>query len=278
MDEYIRDRFTSTDWLAFLCKGAIGVKQRILTAREASSPLFKAWLETENRLGSDIYIGMNTLNPGSRTRTRRDIADIRHIYLVIDRDGRGALTRIMEDSRVPMPNCVLATSPGKFQVVWKATGFTPEEAGRLQKAMAPLFGADRAATDVTRVLRLPGFYNRKYDKPYMVGIEKIHGRAAAPSDFKVGCEWDPSPAPRTPPGTSGVVGAPTGPSRSERDWATVCRRIEKGESPAAVQGWLERARRDKPDPGYYAELIVRKAVMRCQAAKAASGSFRTRSI
>jgi len=32
-------------------------------------------------------------------------------------------------------------------------------------------GADRAATDCARVLRLPGFYNHKYGEPYLVRLE-----------------------------------------------------------------------------------------------------------
>jgi len=63
------------------------------------------------------------------------------------------------------------TSPGKWQVSWRVEGFAKDEAEDLQRALARETGADPAATDCARVLRLPGFYNHKYDRPYLVRVE-----------------------------------------------------------------------------------------------------------
>jgi len=124
--------------------------------------------------------------------------------------------------------------------------------------MALRYGADRAATDVTRVLRIPGFANRKYAEPYMVTAERISNRVCRPSDFRIErlhnaviAQNAVNRAKQTPSSISN--------SQSERDWQEVCRRLERGDNPADVQGWLEQSRQDKSNPRYYAELTVRRA-------------------
>lgn len=106
---------------------------------------------------------MNALKDGAYSRTKRDISEIRHVYLDLDYRGPEALKTIQNSQEVPNPNFVLDTSPGKHRVVWKVEGVTPQEAEDPQRRMAHEFGADIAATDASRVLRLPGFANRKYD-------------------------------------------------------------------------------------------------------------------
>lgn len=49
-------------------------------------------------------------------------------------------------------------------------------------------------------------------------------------------------------------------SQSERDWAYAKRALARGEAPSAVLDSISAFRSDKPDPRYYAELTVRKAL------------------
>jgi RepB DNA-primase from phage plasmid len=49
---------------------------------------------------------------------------------------------------------------------------TLEEAEALLHALAREFGGDPAATDATRVLRLPGLANKKYRTDFYVGAER----------------------------------------------------------------------------------------------------------
>jgi hypothetical protein len=86
---------------------------------------------------------------------------IRHVYLDLDRKGDEALQAIRDSTDVPPPNLVLDTSSGKHQVVWKVSGFSRDEAESLLHSLANKFGGGLAATDSTRVLRLPGFANHK---------------------------------------------------------------------------------------------------------------------
>src|SRR5437773_9744104 len=165
--EYIKDNFEPSDRLAVVIKRRQKdeIVQRLVTAEQLAAPRFQAWLRFENARGGDVYLSMNPLEPDARGRTKRDIAMVRHLYLDLDHNGDQALAAILADPRVPKPSYVLDTSPGKHQVIWKVAGFTAENAEGLQRAMATAHGADRAATDVTRVLRIPGQKNQKYDPP-----------------------------------------------------------------------------------------------------------------
>jgi len=86
----------------------------------------------------------------------------------LDHGGPEALEAVEHSSLVPKPNYVLNSSPDKHQVVWKVEGMNLEEAEAILHAMADEFGGDPAATDATRVLRVPGFANKKYDKNFYV--------------------------------------------------------------------------------------------------------------
>jgi hypothetical protein len=124
--------------------------------------------------------------------------------------------------------------------------------------MAYKHNADRAATDVTRVLRIPGLYNCKYDPHFQVTAEKLSNSIYFPSDFRIESQLERLPARQML--TSRPRSRQGSPSQSERDWAETLRRLEHGEDPAAVQSWLEQKRQDKHNPRYYAALTVRKAL------------------
>jgi hypothetical protein len=50
------------------------------------------------------------------------------------------LERVMTDPRVPNPNYVVKSSPGKFQTIWKVQDFSIGQAETLQRVMAAEFG------------------------------------------------------------------------------------------------------------------------------------------
>src|SRR6267378_1438151 len=168
--EYISNNFKPSDRIAVLVlnRNLGETTQRITTAQKAASPEFQAWLRYKNANGADIYVGMNPLKQDASTRTKDDIEIIRHLYVDLDHGGSAALEGIKNSDLVPKPNYVLNTSPEKFQVVWKVEGMTIEEAEGLNQAMVREFDGDPAATDSTRVLRLPGFTNRKYEADFYV--------------------------------------------------------------------------------------------------------------
>ena len=260
--EYILDSFTPTDRIAMLVlnRDFSETIQRITSAQKASSPEFQAWLRYKNANGSDIYMGMNPLRQDASTRTKEDIASIRHVYLDLDHGGPEALQSLENSSTVPKPNYVLASSPAKFQIVWKVEGMNLEEAEGLLHAMAREFGGDPAATDATRVLRLPGFANKKYKTDFHVEARKESAEICQLRDFKLHIDSQDSPRHnsynRSKPQSSPRADL----SQSEHDWAFAKRALARGDDPEEVMQRISQHRAaDKSDPEDYARRTVTKA-------------------
>ena len=74
---------------------------------------------------------------------------------------------------------------GKYQVLWRVEGFTFEQQESALKLLAITFGGDPACTDCNRVLRLPGFLNRKYDPAYPVTVEYPSDSTWNSDDFRL---------------------------------------------------------------------------------------------
>jgi hypothetical protein len=259
--EYILDNFDLSDRIAVLLRNrSTGeVVQRIASAEKIASRDFQEWLTERNQAGFDIYVGMNTLKDGAYSRTKRDIHEVRHVYLDLDYRGPEALKGIQNSDEVPKPNFVLDTSPGKHQVVWKVEGVTPQEVEDLQQRMAHEFGADIAATDVSRVLRLPGFANRKYGHECVVQVTKHSDKTYNLRDFKIAS--GPAKGDRIPEQSSPRLGGRRETlTQSERDWAYAKRALARGDDPEEIIRRIADYRADeKHDPEYYARHTVAKA-------------------
>jgi hypothetical protein len=193
--------------------------------------------------------------------------------LDLDNDGVKALAAIERSPEVPKPSCyVISSSPGKYQVIWKVKGITQDQAESLQRRMVQEFGADPAATDSARVLRLPGFFSKKYEKPFRVSAEAKSSVTYQLGDFKLSQDQSPavpheSPAPRVH--TASGRGKR---SASEHDWNWATRRLDRGESIEALVQKLTDCRDHKPNPGYYARrTITRARACRALARRGASG-------
>jgi hypothetical protein len=260
--EYILDNFEHTDRIAVLVLNReFGETiQRITSAQKAASPEFQAWLRYKNANGSDIYIGMNPLKKDAATRTKEEIESIRHVYLDLDHGGPEALEAIENSGVVPKPNYVLNSSPEKHQVVWKVEGMNLEEAEGLLHAMAREFGGDPAATDATRVLRIPGFANKKYETNFYVEARRESTETYHLRDFKLHIDSQDSPRYNYDNRTKRESSPRTNLSQSERDWAFAKRALARGDDPKEVIQQIAQHRAgDKSDPQYYARLTVSKA-------------------
>jgi RepB DNA-primase from phage plasmid len=260
--EYVRELFEPTDNAAILVRnrGTGKTVQRITNAETIASPEFQAWLAARSAAGSDIYVGMNPIKEAAYSRTKENIKDIRHVYLDLDRNGDEALEAIRNSTEVPPPNFVLDTSPGKHQVVWKVSGFSQDEAETLLHNLANQFAGDLAATDSTRVLRLPGFANRKLPEEFIVQARQESDAIHTPRDFAIHEGSPEAPRhlgddqerPRNVPNDHK--------SQSERDWAYAKRALARGDDPETIIERIAHYRsEDKPDPEYYARLTVAKA-------------------
>lgn len=260
--DYINGNFEPSDRVAVLIlnRSCGETLQRITTAQKAASPEFQAWLRHKNATGADIYLGMNPLKRDASTRTKDDIETIRHVYLDLDHGGEAALETVENSSLVPKPNYVLQTSPEKYQVVWKVEEVSHEEAEALNRAMVSEFGGDPAATDSARVLRLPGFANKKYDTNFYVQAHAGATEAYHLRDFKV--RLDAQDAPRHHhEEVARKQSAPSNTlSQSEHDWAYAKRALARGDDPEVViQRIADYRANDKHDSADYARRTVTKA-------------------
>jgi hypothetical protein len=208
---------------------------------------------------------MNALQKHSSTRTKDDIEKISHVYLDLDHGGTASLKAVENSDLVPRPNYVLDTSPGKFQVVWKVDGMSIEEAEALNQAMVREFDGDPAATDSTRVLRIPGFANKKYEPDFYVQARIQSTQTYHRPDFKL--QFNSQEAPRhqheeharKPLAQSSTL------SQSEHDWAYAKRALARGDDPEEViQRIADYRSHDKADPNYYARHTVAKAQAQLQ--------------
>ena len=253
--EYIEENFDSADRVALVLVSRKhgGVIQRIASAERIAAYDFQRWLRFMNANRYEVYLSMNALHPRATGRTKADIGSIRHIYLDLDEGGPQALEQLLERSDIPTPNYVVNSSPDKYQVIWKVKGFTQEQAEGVQRALVWETGADPAATDSSRVLRLPGFFNHKYSEPHRVTVRKLSGEIYRPGHFP-----EYSPEQLAPIGERRLPAGHL--SQSERDWAYVMRALARGEPEQEIIAAVARFRTDKPNPQYYAEHTVRKAV------------------
>jgi hypothetical protein len=273
--EYILDNFDSADRIAMLVlnRDFGETIQRITSAQKAASPEFQAWLRYKNANGSDIYIAMNPLKKDAATRTKEEIETIRHVYLDLDHGGAQALEAIENSSAVPKPNYILNSSPEKHQVVWKVEGMNLEEAEGLLHAMVREFGGDPAATDATRVLRLPGFANKKYATNFYVQARRESTETHHLRDFKLHVDSQDSLRHNYENRTKRASPLRAQLSQSEHDWAFAKRALARGDNPEEVVQQIAKHRAvDKPDPFYYARLTVQKAQAEIEQMQRETGS------
>jgi hypothetical protein len=233
--------------------------QRIVTVEQALAPRYLGWLAHENAIGANIYVAANPLRPGSRKRTKESVASVRHLYLDIDVDGDARLAALHASDAVPIPNAILPTSPGKYQVLWRVEGFDLNTQESTLRQLAVVFGGDPACTDCNRVLRLPGFLNCKYFPAPLVAVQYPSNFVSNPTDFNLTVR---------PPDTVLQPGgiAPSFETRkytdSERDWAWVLEQLADGKDAAKLTLALASRRTDKPNPLYYAQRTVDMASAR----------------
>jgi hypothetical protein len=266
--EYLGSVFEPSNRLAILIRNGRRKEtvQRITTATKICERSFQEWLRYKNgREGFDVYVGMNPLKPNARTRTKEDILAVRHLYVDLDHNGTASLAAIKHSGAVPTPNYVLSTSPEKYQVIWSVEEIFQEQAERLLRLMAKNFEGDPAATDSTRVLRLPGFLNRKYEAEFMVKAQRYSERLNHLGDFKLRVEYADAPhqPTRRPSNLRPNESRPL--TQSEHDWAFAKRVLARGADPEEVIRRIARFREgEKHNPLDYARRTVTKALYALQ--------------
>jgi hypothetical protein len=262
-ERYIRENFEPSDRIAVLVLNRDSGRrvQRVVEAQALAGESWQRWLRAENAQGGDIYISQNALRENTRNRKKEDIAAIRHVYLDLDQEGAKSLAAIENSPQVPPPSYVITSSPGKFQVIWKVKDMTQAQAESLQRRMVEEFGADPAATDSSRVLRLPGFINKKYAQPFQVVAEARSRDTYRFEEFKLSQNLSAGHT-ITPAGPASRQSKLAARTQSERDWKWAVRHVQQGEPLETVIQTLAAYRDDKANPEYYARRTVTRAYVR----------------
>jgi RepB DNA-primase from phage plasmid len=242
----------STIALLLRTESTAKTQQRVVMLEQALAPRYLGWLAHENHSGANVYVAANPLCPGSRKRTKESIAFIRHVYLDIDEDGDARLAALRASDAVPSAFAILSTSPGKYQVFWRVEGFDFEQQELTLKRLAIAFGGDPACADCNRVLRIPGFRNRKYSPAHFVAVEYGETQAWRPDDFRLDAIADKA----APPLRDVARSAARKDTRSEQDWAWVCAQLAQDRDAGKLTHELASRRSDKANPLYYAQRTI----------------------
>ncbi len=253
---FLRRCFAPKETIAVLLRrqDAAAPMQRVVRLEQVLETPYMAWLSYENQHGrNNIYVAANPLLSGSRKRTKESIASVRHLYIDIDTDGDARLAALRASESVPPLTSILSTSPGKYQVLWRVEGFDFARQEQTLKLLAIAFGGDPACTDCNRVLRVPGFLNRKYDPSYKVTVEYPDDSIWTPDDFRldtgaVDAMYCASASSSRKPSLKH--------SHSESDWAWVLHELAHGKDALTLMHELASHRSDKPNSLYYAQRTI----------------------
>jgi len=252
---FLRRCFAPDETIAILLRrqDAAAPMQRVVRLEPVLEMRYMAWLSYENGTGANVYAAANPLRRGSHKRRKESIASVRHLYIDIDTDGDARLAALRASELVPPPTSILSTSRGKYQVLWRVEGFDFARQEQTLKLLAIAFGGDPACTDCNRVLRVPGFLNRKYDPPYKVTVEYPDDSIWTPDDFQLdsvavdAMRFACASSSRKPSLKR---------SHSESDWSWVLHELAHGKDAVTLTHELASRRSDKPNPLYYAQRTI----------------------
>jgi uncharacterized protein DUF5906/DNA primase RepB-like protein/primase-like protein len=113
-----------------------------------------------NRAGAGIFFCVNETD--LRGRRGENVIAVRAFHVDLD------------DAPLPAewahkPHVVVETSPGHYHVYWLVDGCALEDFSAKQRALIRRYGGDKGVHDLSRVLRLPGFFHQKRE-PRLVRI------------------------------------------------------------------------------------------------------------
>ena len=154
------------------------VNERFVTTRRVDdiSGFVRKW----DRAGRGLYFCVSTLQPNVRRRSKSTVSELNCLFVDLDfkdveeppDDVRG----VMANKLMCPPAFVINSGHGlhlywPFREAIAATSETMADVEQLLQRLADLLGADPAATDCSRLLRLPGTHNTKNGEQIEVTIE-----------------------------------------------------------------------------------------------------------
>jgi hypothetical protein len=136
-------------------------------------------LKELNEKGAGVFLTVNETN--SKGRKKGNITFIRCLFADIDfKDGK----ETFDVSKLPIPATMVVKTGHGLHLYWclvVKVAATPEIVQRSEQLLRSIqqrlaiFGADKNVCDVSRVLRFPGFYNRKREPCPLVELVSCDG-------------------------------------------------------------------------------------------------------
>jgi hypothetical protein len=150
----------------FFSRGPAGTREMHGTLDAKWAEL--CWLSSS---GNDVYV----LAQAGDGRGRKRVNIIRGRAAFQEDDGGGA------GIALPLPpNIIVATSAGRCQRWWLTSTLDLEALEGVERRMVESYGSDPGAKDLARVLRLPGFPNRKPGRDgFVCRLEHCNGQRYA---------------------------------------------------------------------------------------------------
>jgi len=151
-------------------------------ARVIPGPAGRELLNLRDR-GAGVYFTVNRTDGAGRKG--QNITNIRAVW---QEDDDGAAVNFPIE-----PSLVVESSPGRFHRYWLlAEPWPADERGRADHAavmerMIESYGSDPNAKDLSRVLRVPGFLNRKHGDPHQVRIVSSPGWRYSRAEILAAC-------------------------------------------------------------------------------------------
>ncbi|MDO4560518.1 MAG: DNA-primase RepB domain-containing protein [bacterium] len=197
-------------------------------------------LRRKNNAGYSIYFSVCPLLPDATSRKAANACSARAIWADFD-----ALTPAMEAflrgegwGDIPAPNLAVSTSPARWQFFWRLPDGENRSVTEIcteVKRIATVTGADKTVADPARIMRLPGFQNRKPGRGGWNCRAYLVERNA--ENIPYSCEENPESQQKYCPLFSSK-------SWTREQWLSVGRALFRHHGERGVLAWLAMSRLD----------------------------------
>jgi hypothetical protein len=274
IDRYVSLLYHNTDRVALcLIRGEV-VQHRFLAVRDIGK--FIPFLQAMNCQGWNIYITPSVMKAGVKNRTKDSFMSEQDV-IYVDADNKQAMEKVR--SEYPYPTLVVKTSIGHYHIYWKLDEkISVDVQEGIIRLLAKDIRADPAATDVSRVLRLPGFWHKDKDN----SVDIVFSRDGKVSYKSFPSVLKRSAIPTLPTNCTRSVSGAGGvqkrdiyvsnfvgrdgeklvfPSKSEEDWYLVNEWLRRGvPREECIQRLKLRRAGEKKDVDYYTKKTLENAL------------------
>lgn len=112
-----------------------------------------------------IYVMVNAGD--GKGRSKKNVLKVRSLFIDLDGSPWESAAKALK------PHMRVESSPGRWHLYWLVDDCTLEQFKPLQQAIAIKYNGDKSCCDLSRVLRLPGFFHQK-KQPVMTRLSEVN--------------------------------------------------------------------------------------------------------